>query len=495
MLGEPGTVFRIVVVQLVGGISVRQFGSHEPRGGAEISGQVGVQILALTLDVAGLAKGDRLGVHAEFKPRRQRHIHRERRVGKLPVLQRRVGHERVYVLVDGGAHGRTPPLSRTAHGHVGTERAHHGARGRQVLAVIVVVAAVRGPVDRADQIPAPPQPGDVAEVDQVTFRVLGIFEANPLAAIVRHVLHVELAAGAREQIAEFTAQHRAARGVDARVQGGVVIRRQVQVVRRAELEAAAAALAEDRVQEAALALVVHRKGDVRQVQERHLAHAHGGVARHAHAGGLVDRDRFGAEFPHVVAHVAGGIGGAGIAGALGVEHLALLGDAVAACVQHLIAHVMGDAVAGVGVALHVAGRQQLAGFLVAHVAAGVVIGADVVVIEAVGLQLLVGAVEFHVAGKVVDRLVGAVHVLRQHAGGAGFAQARVTAQRGVVEVEHRVGPAHRVAGRLGRAMEGAQRTCRIRPFRGGAVRLRGFRIGLMADQGECGGNGQQASWG
>jgi hypothetical protein len=44
-------------------------------------------------------------------------------------------------------------------------------------------------------------------------------------------------------------------------------------------------------------------------------------------------------------------------------------------------------------------------------------------------------------------------------------------------------------------MEGAQRACRIRPFRGGAVRLRGFRIGLMADQGECGGNGQQASWG
>jgi hypothetical protein len=44
-------------------------------------------------------------------------------------------------------------------------------------------------------------------------------------------------------------------------------------------------------------------------------------------------------------------------------------------------------------------------------------------------------------------------------------------------------------------MKRAQWTRGIGAFDGGGAWLRGFRIGLVADQGERGGNGQQASWG
>jgi hypothetical protein len=119
----------------------------------------------------------------------------------------------------------------------------------------------------------------------------------------------------------------------------------------------------------------------------------------------------------------------------------------------------------------------------------------VVVIDGIGLQLLVGALQLHVAGQVIDRLVGAVHVLRVHLGGAGLAQAGVLAEGRIVEFQQRIGPAHRVVVRARRAVKGAQRT---RLF--GAVE-RGFwmavatlGVGLAADQGKCCGNRQQAAW-
>ena len=313
--------------------------------------------------------------------------------------------------------------------------------------------------------------------------------------VVRHVFHVELAAAARRQITEFAGQHRAALAVDARVQRGVVVRRQVQVVRRADLVARAAGVADGRVEEAALAAVVDREAEIRQVQERHIAEAHGGVARHTDAGFLVDGDRLGAELPQVVADVAGGVGGLRVARVLRVQHLALAGRAVAARVEHLVTHVVGDAAAGFGVAAHVRGGQQLAGFLVAHVAARVVVGASVVVVDALGLQLLVGTLQLHVTGQVVDRLVGAVHVLRLHQGRAGLAQAGVLAQAGIVELQQGIGPAHRVVERARRTVERTQRTGQIGLVRGacgGDLGVAG--VGLTAEHGKGGSNRQQAAW-
>ncbi len=311
-----------------------------------------------------------------------------------------------------------------------------------------------------------------------------------------HVFQVELATAARHQVAELAGQHRAALAVDARIQRGVVVRCQIQVVRRADLETGAAGVADGRIQEAALAPVIGREGEIRQVQERHVAQSHGGVARHAHAGGLVDGDRFGAELPQMVADVAGGIRGHRIAGALGVQHVALFGHAVAACVEHLVTHVVGDAAAGVGVAAHVRGGQQLAGFLVAHVAACVVVGVLVVVVDAIGLQQLVGTLQLHFTGQVVDRLVGAVHVLGLHLGRAGFAQAAILAQAGIVELQQGVRAAHRIVERARRTVERTQRAGLVggvRWWRGGR-RLAIAGVGVAADQCQCSGDRQQAAW-
>ena len=366
----------------------------------------------------------------------------------------------------------------------------------QRIAVVVQVTAVGGVIVRAYELPAVPELGAIGKFEQVTRVALGVGKAIALAVIVRHVFQVDLAGAARHQISELAGQHRAAVAVDARIQRGVVVRRQVQVIRRAHLETGAAGVADGRIQEAALAPVVDRKAEIRQVQEGHVAQPHGGVARHAHARFLVDGDRLGAKLPQVMADIASGIRGHRVARVLRIQHVTLFRHAVAACIEHLVAHVVGDAAAGLGIAAHVRRRQQLAGLLVAHVAAGVVIGVDVVVVDTVGLQLLVGALQFHVAGQVVDRLVGAVHMLRLNLGKAGFAQADVLAEAGVVEIQQGIRAAHGVVVGAWCAVKRTQRTGLFGlAGRGGRNALTIAGVGLAADQGKCCGNCQQAAWG
>ena len=113
----------------------------------------------------------------------------------------------------------------------------------------------------------------------------------------------------------------------------------------------------------------------------------------------------------MVAEVAGGIGGQRIAAVHGIQHLSLLRHTIAARIEHLIAHIVRDASAIIGIAAHMGAGHQLARLLVADVPAGVVVGGVVVVIDRVGLYSLVVASQPGIPGQVVKHLVGTFKVL------------------------------------------------------------------------------------
>ncbi len=217
----------------------------------------------------------------------------------------------------------------------------------------------------------------------------------------------------------------------------------------------------------------------------------------ADAFALVHVDAFGAEFPQMVADVAGRIGGLLVVGLLHVELLGFGGDAVGMRIEHLVADVVGVALGWFLGTDHAVGRHQRAGILVAHVALGVVGRGVLVVVDIVGLHQLVGALDAHGAIEVVDRGLRAVHAGRVGVGHRRLAQAGVLGDRGVVELEHRVRPAHRIADRPDRAHERTELTGLGR--RG--VRIDGLRfgrgtggIGVRASHEQGGGNGQKAAW-
>ena len=137
-----------------------------------------------------------------------------------------------------------------------------------------------------------------------------VFVVRLVFAVVVLVVQVraaELAFAGLGQVAEFAFHQQAALGHVARVQRGVVVRRQVEVVRRDQHEAGVAAAAERRWQEAGLATIVDREVDVRCVEHREILDPQGDVGRGAEAGGRVQGDVVALQLPGVAARFAGGV--------------------------------------------------------------------------------------------------------------------------------------------------------------------------------------------
>ncbi len=137
-----------------------------------------------------------------------------------------------------------------------------------------------------------------------------LFVVSLVFAVVVLVVEVratELAFAGRRQVAELAFHQQAALGHVAWVQRGVVVRRQVEVVRRDQHEAGVAGAAERWRQEAGLATVVDREVDVRCVEHREILDPQRNVGRGTETGGRVQGDVVALQLPGVAARFAGGV--------------------------------------------------------------------------------------------------------------------------------------------------------------------------------------------
>ncbi|MCY1423600.1 hypothetical protein D9M71_393160 [compost metagenome] len=126
------------------------------------------------------------------------------------------------------------------------------------------------------------------------------------------------------QVAELAFHQQAAIGHVAWIQGGVVVWRQVEVVRRDQHEAGVTAGTERWRQEAGLAAVVDREVDIRRVEHRNILDPQGDVGRGTETGGRVQGDVVALELPGVAVRFTGGVGTVleaddGVFGTLGVQ--------------------------------------------------------------------------------------------------------------------------------------------------------------------------------
>ena len=214
--------------------------------------------------------------------------------------------------------------------------------------------------------------------------------------VLGHPFAPQLATTARVQPAELATKLHAALGHDPRGQGGVVVRREVEVDRLPPVEAVAAGHADRRPQQTGAAPVVDREHQPRDVQHRYLADAHRRVAGDAQAFGGIDVDALRAQLPRPLRRRAGGVGGADQR-ALVAFQLDPFGSAVAASPGQLVAQVLDDVGVGFLVAMCALGDDAHAGILVAHAAFGDVGAFLAVVGQLVGAEELVAAAELDVA--------------------------------------------------------------------------------------------------
>jgi hypothetical protein len=157
------------------------------------------------------------------------------------------------------------------------------------------------PVARIGEVRVEAQP--VGEVGAVRERAQPAIAARHVVARQEPV--GDLAAAAPGQVAELGVDPCAAPREKERLQRHVVVRREVEVVGQADLEAALVRVAERREQEAGLARVADREGDDRRVQDRHALERHAHVAAAALLRTLVDVHGRGAQEPVAVAGRAG----------------------------------------------------------------------------------------------------------------------------------------------------------------------------------------------
>jgi len=150
------------------------------------------------------------------------------------------------------------------------------------------------------------QPALVLPVEHVAcFFVIGLQLA--FVIVVVQVRAAELAFAGLGEVAEFAFHHHAALGHVLRVQRGVIVGRQVEVVRRNQGKAGFAAGAEARRQEAGLTTVVDREIDVRGIQDRDVLDPQRRVGGRTEAGGRVQRDVVALELPGIAVWLAGGV--------------------------------------------------------------------------------------------------------------------------------------------------------------------------------------------
>ena len=138
---------------------------------------------------------------------------------------------------------------------------------------------------------------------------------------------VDFAFTAAGQVAEVTLGLQAVLGHVARIEGGVVVGRQVEVVGRGNREAGVAGRTDRGRQETGLPTVVDREIDERRVEDRNVLDPQGGIGRITQAGSGVQGDGIALDLPGVAARFAGGVGAIleaddGVVAALGVERAA-----------------------------------------------------------------------------------------------------------------------------------------------------------------------------
>ncbi|MNM76608.1 hypothetical protein D3C81_884350 [compost metagenome] len=220
--------------------------------------------------------------------------------------------------------------------------------------------------------------------------VAGFFGVALLVAFVAFVVEVrrtELAFAGLGQVAEFAFHQQAVLFHVARVQRGIVVRRQVEVVRGDQHEAGIAAGADGRRQEAGLATVVDREIDVRRVQDRNVLDPQRHVGRRTETGGRVQGDVVALELPGVAVRFARGVrtileADDRVLGTLGVQRITA--DA------RFVHHVFGVVDLGfTGVELHVGVVADDQGAVVAnaHVAVQLATALGLVQVGFVGFDL------------------------------------------------------------------------------------------------------------
>ncbi len=155
--------------------------------------------------------------------------------------------------------------------------------------------------------------------------VVGLIAA--FVVVVVEVSGTELSFAGLGQVAELAFHQQTALGHVARVQRGIVVRCQVEVVRGHERKAGVGAAAEGRRQETGLTAIVDREIDVRGVEDRDVFDPQRHVGRRTEAGGRVQRDVVALELPGVAVRLARGVrtileADDGVFGTLGIQRTA-----------------------------------------------------------------------------------------------------------------------------------------------------------------------------
>ncbi len=136
--------------------------------------------------------------------------------------------------------------------------------------------------------------------------VLGLQFAVVVAVI--QVCGAELALAAARQVAKFAFHQQAAIGHQVRIQRGVEVRCQVDVVGRLYRKAVVAGRTDARCEEARLATVIDWEVDIRCVEHRNILDPQRDVGCRTEAGGRVQRDVVAFQVPGIFARFAAGVG-------------------------------------------------------------------------------------------------------------------------------------------------------------------------------------------
>jgi hypothetical protein len=422
---------QVFAIEVVAGVAITQFRTQVPRGALDRERDIGVQVVTRRARPVVVIERDRFAAHPGEEPVLQRLLVTEQHARQAPERLEAVGQERIG---DGPvlrADARAPVAATAEQSRGALQQAR--ARRRQRVAEVLEVAIVRHGVDVRAHVPLRAEAAVVPEAERAAV-VAG-------AVVVRQPGAGDLAAVVGSKITELARDHRAALGEQARRHGQVVVRCEVDVVGRGDVDAAVLRTADAREQEAGATSLVDRETRIRQVQDRHRPESQRRVACGADAFGLVEVDARGAQLPAGRARIAGRVDHAIEHAGLALHHRPV-GATVAACLEQLVAHLLQRIAVLAQFALGARGTQQQAAVLVVDVAFGLVAIGLRVVAQRVGGDVLVGALDLDRALERVDLAITDVEPLGTEFRGRALALA-LARQIGAMKLEQGVRTAQR----------------------------------------------------
>ncbi len=407
------TTFDEAAFQRIAGLPPGQLRAQVAPGALQRQRQPGRQIVAAAGRAVVVVEQHRLGGKADAQPVGQRAVVAEHRARQAAERLGAVGDGRVgdvpVVREDAGG----PVVATAAQADAAFDQA--GAGAEQGVAEILEITVVGDVLDVGQQPPVRAEHALVTPAEVAAVAVGEIVVGQPVA--------FELAAMAFAQVAELRAQHHAATAQHAGVEGGIVVRREVEVIRHAQVNAALVVVAEAGIQEAAATALVDGEAGVGQPQHRHPAQPQGGVAHAAHARLAVQVHGLRAQRPTAPAGIAGAVVHR-LQIAARPDELGAVGLAVAAQGDQLVAQRLHATAVGGKIAGDAGGGYGDRSVLVAHVAFGTVGGGGVGVVETVGAQVLVGAAQVDIAGQPVHILAADIEMIGFQVGRRGGARPR-----------------------------------------------------------------------